>query len=302
MDLAKLDLNKLRTFQAVVDGGGISGGARRLELTRSAVSQSVAALEGALGLRLFNRVGRRMVLTAEGRTLSRRFRRVESVLSETLDEIRNVELEVRGLIRLGLFLGASRARLASFVAGFLAAHERARVKLLYGSQTELGSMLLDNRLDFAFSLEPSGGQGSGLRSTRLYQQELVLVARERPFRGAATLEQVRELAVIDYYQTSPLLARWIRHHYGRRARRVRARAWAASAELVLELVEQGAGAAVLPRYLVQEQLRRGSLHLIRGGREELRDTVWLTEPAGAWRSRGLEVFREALLEAFGGGA
>ena len=198
MDLASLDLNKLRTFQAVVDGGGISGGARRLERTRSAVSQSVAALEDALGVRLFNRVGRRMVLTAEGRTLSRRFRRVEGVLSQTLDEIRNVEREVRGLIRLGLFLGASRSRLAAFLSGFLEAHERARVKLLYGSQTDLGSMLLENRLDFAFSLEPSREKPSGLRSTRLYQQELVLVARERLFRGAASLEQIRELAVIDY--------------------------------------------------------------------------------------------------------
>ncbi len=298
MELARLDLNKLRTFQAVVEGGGISGGARRLELTRSAVSQSVAALERSLGLRLFNRVGRRMVLTAEGGALARRFRRVEGLLSETLDEITRAGREVRGRVRLGLFLGSSRARLADFLCAFTREHTQIRVKLLYGSQAELASMLIENQLDFAFSLQPSRERSSHMRSTRLYQQELVLVSAERQLSRPATLDEIRALDLVDYYQSSPLVHRWIRHHYGKRAPRVGVRVWAASAEMVHELVARGAGAGVLPRYLVEEQLDGGALQLIQGGRGELRDTVWLTEPANAYHNRGLERFRSAILEAF----
>jgi DNA-binding transcriptional LysR family regulator len=302
VDLSTIDLNKLRTFGAVVDAGGISAGARRLDRTRSAVSQSVSSLEESLGLKLFNRVGRRLVLTAEGRALAHRFRRVESLLSDTLDEIRNVEQQVRGLIRVGLFLGASSARLAAFLADFLATHSAVRVKLRYGSQAELQAGLAENRLDLAFSLQASRGRGSGLRSTRLYRQELVLVTAEGSPSGIATPAQLSGLDVIDYYQQSPLIRRWLRHHYGRRTPRPRVRGWAASAEMVLELVRKGAGAAVLPRYWVEPLLEDGSLAQLRGPRPPLRDTIWLTEAAGVWRSRGLDVFRAELLEAFGGEA
>ena len=118
----------------MVDAGGVTAAARRLSLTRSAVSQSISSLERSLGVQLFNRVGRRLLLTAEGRTLSRRVRQQQLLLRETLAEISNAEERVRGLIRLGAFVGASTASLARLVSGFTAKHAEARVKLLYGSQ------------------------------------------------------------------------------------------------------------------------------------------------------------------------
>ena len=54
MRLNDLDLNKLHTFLTVADTGGITAAGDRLGRTRSAVSQSVTALEGSLGLRLFD--------------------------------------------------------------------------------------------------------------------------------------------------------------------------------------------------------------------------------------------------------
>ena len=69
MKLDKLDLNRVYTFFAVAEYGGISGAARRLSRTRSTVSQSLSALEASLERRLFDRVGWRLVLTREGQLL-----------------------------------------------------------------------------------------------------------------------------------------------------------------------------------------------------------------------------------------
>ena len=69
MDLDRLDANKLLTFLAVAEAGGVTAASRRLALTRSAVSHSLRALEASLGLPLFHRVGKRMIPTREGRVL-----------------------------------------------------------------------------------------------------------------------------------------------------------------------------------------------------------------------------------------
>ena len=295
MNLNTVDLNKLRTFLAVAERGGISPAARTLALTRSAVSQSVSGLEGSLGVRLFDRVGRQLVLTAEGRTLARRFGRLHAELASALALVVNEERAVRGLVRLGLYLGASRARLAGFLAGFAAAHPQVQVKLLYGAHAELREQLVANRLDFALALVPSHSALARVRSSLLFRQELVLVSC-RPFaRGRALAESLENAPCVDYYQSSPLVRRWLRHHFPRKRITADVRVFAASADMALELVLAGAGAAVLPRELAEPLLRDGRLHAARSGRAELRDAVWLEEPAGAWRSETLRAFRAALL-------
>jgi DNA-binding transcriptional LysR family regulator len=64
-----VSLDQLRTFLAAVDEGSFSAAGRRLGRAQSVVSQTLANLEGQLGVRLFDRGGRRPVLTEPGRAL-----------------------------------------------------------------------------------------------------------------------------------------------------------------------------------------------------------------------------------------
>ena len=62
-----MNLRFLRTFVAIADHAGFARAAARLNLTQSAASRQIQALEDELGLRLFARIGRSARLTAEGR-------------------------------------------------------------------------------------------------------------------------------------------------------------------------------------------------------------------------------------------
>ncbi|WP_345487516.1 LysR family transcriptional regulator [Orbus sasakiae] len=62
----KIDLNCLPIFVAVIEHGNFSAAAKRLHLTRSAVSKSISRLEKMLGVALFQRSTRHQVLTDEG--------------------------------------------------------------------------------------------------------------------------------------------------------------------------------------------------------------------------------------------
>jgi len=299
VNLDKIDLNKLRTFAAVAERGGVTQAARQLALTRSAVSQSLAALEASLAVRLFDRVGRRLVPTQEGRGLARLFGRVHEELREALAEIVNEERAVRGLVRLGLFLGASRAQVARVVAAFTAQNPNAQVKLSFGSHAELRGMLGDNRLDFALSLRPGRLASPRIRSSILYRQTLVLVSSERAPRGRIDAGWLSGRPVVDYYPASPLIRRWLAHHFPRRRIAAEVRIWAATTDMALELAQVGAGAAVVPRSLAEPLVRAGRLHEIRGARADLEDAVWLEESAGAWRNASLEAFRATLVSELG---
>src|SRR5262249_22506846 len=81
----KANLDQLRTFVTVVESGGIHRAVARLHLSQPAASRQINALEAALGVPLFDRIGRRLKLTAEGEGLLRLSRRLLGEV-ETFDE------------------------------------------------------------------------------------------------------------------------------------------------------------------------------------------------------------------------
>src|SRR5919112_4969650 len=64
-----MDLRHVRTFVTVADVGTVSAAADRLHVAQPALSRQIAQLEDELGLKLFDRVGRRLLLTSEGEQL-----------------------------------------------------------------------------------------------------------------------------------------------------------------------------------------------------------------------------------------
>src|SRR5688572_12509491 len=64
-----MDLREVRTFVAVADLGTVSKAAEELHITQPALSRQIANLEEDLALKLFDRVGRRLMLTSEGAQL-----------------------------------------------------------------------------------------------------------------------------------------------------------------------------------------------------------------------------------------
>ena len=69
-----MDLRHLRAFVTIVDAGGFARAGARLNLSQPALSRQIRAFETELGVQLFDRVGRRIQLTAEGQDLLRRAR------------------------------------------------------------------------------------------------------------------------------------------------------------------------------------------------------------------------------------
>lgn len=303
MKLNDLDLNKLVTFLAVADSGAVGKAAVRLGRSSSAVSQSLTALEHVLGQSLFDRAGRQLVLTRGGQLLRERMSTCRGLLEGTLSELKEGHDGVSGAVRLGAYLGFPRQRLASLLCELGRRHPRASVRVKHAPSRELTRLLQENRLDFALSFGARAPQTSRISSTRLFSQELVLLARPPLFARGFSLEELERTPIVDYYQSDPLIDRWLSHHFPRRAVPVQVRFWAATTDLVLELLQSGAGAGVLPRHVARAALTaRGAQRLTELGPDQrpMRDHIWLDEPRGAHRDATQRAFRALALEVLAG--
>jgi DNA-binding transcriptional LysR family regulator len=297
MELNRLDLNKLHVFLSVVEKGGVSAAAATLSLTRSAVSQSVSTLERDLGFALFDRVGRKLVLTVEGRELHDEFLRYHRRLETVLDGVRGKGVEPRGLLRLGLFVGFPRERLAQVLSGFLQKHPAVQVKVVFAATGELLRLLLQDRIDLALTIHRLAGREPRVRSEELFREDLILVAGGK-LRGISLRStELSTVPVVEYYQTGELFRPWVRHHFGKVPRTVNVRAYAAEAELVLELVMKGVGVGVLPESLAKPYLAKGRLRALGGSRAEMAGRIWLNERELAGAGRLRKAFRDFLRES-----
>src|SRR6476620_3609482 len=125
-----MNLHFLRTFVAVADNAGVARAAARLNLTQSAASRQIQALENELGLQLFARIGRNVRLTQEGEDLLGRSRRRladVAALGERASALKRGEV---GVLRLGATPQVIETLLARFLSRYSKRHPGVEVHLV----------------------------------------------------------------------------------------------------------------------------------------------------------------------------
>src|SRR5215470_12256694 len=96
-----MELRHLRYFAAVADAGSVSDAARRLHLTQHALSRQIQDLERDFACRLFDRIGRRIVLTKDGDEILGRARRLLADAEALRERARALAGGETGVLRVG---------------------------------------------------------------------------------------------------------------------------------------------------------------------------------------------------------
>src|SRR5918996_4933792 len=113
-----MNLRQLQAFVSIADAGGIARAGTRLNVSQPAASRQILALEAELGVRLFDRIGRRLRLTSEGEDLLRQSRRLlleADLLNERARALKGGET---GILR----VGATPMVIETTLSAFLAQH------------------------------------------------------------------------------------------------------------------------------------------------------------------------------------
>jgi DNA-binding transcriptional LysR family regulator len=264
-----VDSRRLRMFVEVVRQGGFSRAAQHLHATQPTVSKAVQQLESDLRVRLLDRVGRRIALTAAGELV---YRRAVPLLAQD-DDLMTELAELRGLksgvLRIGFpRLGAS-ALFARMFALFRRRHPAIEVGVGVYSGLKMRELVRAGAIELGVlgnPIEPEFDQQE-IRS----EPFMVLLPREHPAAGRRSVALGRLAGMPAIFpDEDSVLNRNLLEAYRRAGATPRVATRCHDADLMFELVAAGVGIAFLPRVLAQQHRHRS----VR--------SVMLNDPACQW--------------------
>jgi DNA-binding transcriptional LysR family regulator len=124
-----MDLRRLRTFVAVAELGTVSKAALRLRISQPALSRQINELEQEFSLRLFDRVGRRLILTAVGEQVLEDCRSVLGQVGSLGDRVELLRRGASGVLRVAAPPQTIESVLSGFLPHYTAGFPNVHVKL-----------------------------------------------------------------------------------------------------------------------------------------------------------------------------
>lgn len=144
-----MDLKGLNALLVVADAGSVTKAARILHVEQPAVSRQIKLLETELGVALFERSRRGMVLTDAGRILVERARRVVDELEKAEAELRAEVSGVRGIVSVGILDSVTDLVAEELVSDVRRRYPNVRLRVFTAFAGQLRSWLYDGELDVA---------------------------------------------------------------------------------------------------------------------------------------------------------
>lgn len=255
-----MDLKYLNTFRVIVEEGSFSKAARRLNYTQSTITFQIGQLEQELSTTLFEKIGRKMVLTKAGEHL---IPYVDEVLS-SVNKLQSFESgleQYQGNLRIGIAETQLCYRMAPVLKELHTQAPKARLFLRSMNCYDIRDALIDGTLDMGVFYEDVQGFGTTLTTYPLSSHPLALVA------SPLAAEQYPDFITSDQKIPLPLIInekdcifRQIFEQYLREKSIILAHTielW--SIPTIKTLVKNDVGISFLPLFTIREELDRGEL-------------------------------------------
>jgi DNA-binding transcriptional LysR family regulator len=147
-----MNLKHVRTFVAVADSGTVSAAAKSLRITQPALSRQIQALELDVGLRLFDHVSRRLVLTSNGEEFLRHCRALMAHADATRASALSLGRGKTGVLRIGAAPQTIARFFSSFLPRYQRSHPNVRLDLIEASGARQIEMVERGALHFAVTI------------------------------------------------------------------------------------------------------------------------------------------------------
>jgi DNA-binding transcriptional LysR family regulator len=258
-----MNLNHLTIFHAVAQAGSMTQGAELLDISQPAVSKQVRQLERALGVHLFDRIGRRVHLSDAGEVLANYARLLFALEHEAEEAMADVRAVGRGKLVIGASTTIGTYLLPSVLAEFWRRHPNVELFVEIGNTAQVHRRLIGHELDIGLTEglvdEPE------LDAEVFHRDELVVIAS--PSHRLAGKRRVPPTAL----QEEPFVLR----EEGSGTRAVEERALAqlklplrvamalGSTEAIKRVVAEGVGLAIVSRMAVRTECAAGTLAVLR---------------------------------------
>lgn len=258
-------LRQLQFFIAAAEAGSVSGAARALSISQSSVTEAIRALEDDLGVALFDRQARGLLITHKGSAFLRHARQILEDVAIARTAFRDEGEAMTGRLSLGVTSLVAGYVLSDILSRFRRAYPQVELSVIEDNGEYLQHLLIGGELDVAVLLT------SSVKDRMALHVETLLVSPYRLWLPLGHALAQQEAIALDELAGQPLIQLMVdeieestRRLMGALAVKPQIAFRTRSVEAVRSLVATGAGLAILPSLVY----RPWSLE---GDRIEIRD-------------------------------
>lgn len=191
-----MEIKQLRAFVAIAEEKTFTAGAKRVNVTQAAVSMQIRQLEEEVGLPLFTRTPRRVILTEAGEKLLGRARGILREHAAAIEELAEIAGAVHGRLRIGSASAMfATTQLPNILEELKEEYPQAEVSVSSGTSKILVERILHGELDIAFVSLPI--ESPNIETESLFQDEVVAIAHPSHPRASKREISPAELAAED---------------------------------------------------------------------------------------------------------
>ncbi len=187
-----MEIRQLKAFLAIAEAKTFTAGARRVNVTQAAISMQIRQLEDEVGLQLFTRTPRRVILTEAGESLLDRARKILREHDTAIAEIAELGGVEHGRLRIGSASAEfATQQLPAILRGLRSTFPNSDLSVTSGTSATLVEKIMHGEIDTAFVSLPV--QNSSITAELLFSDEIVAIAHpshhlaKEKFISAATL-------------------------------------------------------------------------------------------------------------------
>ena len=292
-------LAEMKTFIAVVDKGGFTGAARDLNISKSAISKHISALEERLGARLFDRTTRRVNPTEIGLTYYDKAKQVVTAAEDADDMVKAMQSTPRGTLKVSAPVSFGVTYLSKAISDFLAAYPDVSVDLT-----------LDDRFvdiikeGYDISLRIGALADSSLKARKLAETVPLMIASPVYIQKFGLPEKIDDLSRHTLLQYSYLKSgnHWHLVSKTGEERQIRSESClsANNGDVLLQACLDGLGISLTPSFFLGDNLRLGKLVQLLPDHPQPPLGIHLVYPSGLYTQPKTRAFIDFMVNHFKG--
>jgi DNA-binding transcriptional LysR family regulator len=251
-------LTEMEAFATVVDQGGFTDAAKKMGISKSAVSKHVSSLEARLGARLLNRTTRRVSPTEIGLAYYDRARRVLNDAGEADALVSSMQSEPSGLLRISVATDFGVGHLSPILAEFLRGYPEIQINMVLNNRYV---ELISEGFDMAVRIGEL--EDSTLRARKLTQTTKRMIASPDYVTEYGMPQKIDDLSdhKLLHYSNQAAGNVWKVTAPSGERRQVRTAGWLTvnDGQSLLNAAVSGLGIAYLPSFLYEQALADGEV-------------------------------------------
>jgi DNA-binding transcriptional LysR family regulator len=287
-------LHRVQTFLAVVELGSYTKAADYLNISKAMASLHVKALEEALSITLLVRSTRSVALTESGQQFYDEFKQIFGHIEAAFDNAQHGSRRLRGQLRISTTAEFGERYVLPLIPQFVQRYPG--IAISHDANSSLSDLVAE-KLDLVVRLGSLAD--SSLKSRKLADYEIWLVASPR-LTGLQAVQQPQDLADLPWIANSNLDSptHWVLESAQGQQTEVQGRTahQSNSSSAIRALALAGLGVAVLPDWLVQDDVRSGQLQRVLPEYALPSQPIHLVFPGSRHLPRKTRVFIDFLAE------